>query len=221
MPKYTLTYFDMEGAGEKIRLAFLYAGVPLEDKRVSHAEFFGGIKAKTPVGQVPVIQIDDGPYIGQSDRIVRDISTANGLIPADAKTRSDAEGIIGLAGDIQRALTLPLYLGYSAANMGHGDKSPEEIAALQKTLREALVKDGSQLLVYFGELDKELKANGTGFAAGDKPSIADAYLLPVLRNFTNGALDPVPTTVLDKYEGIQKFLKTQYAIPAIKAHYKL
>jgi len=31
---YKLTYFDLKGKGEAIRLAFVYLGVPFEDDRV-------------------------------------------------------------------------------------------------------------------------------------------------------------------------------------------
>jgi len=34
-PKYKLTYFNIEGLGEKIRLAFLLNGVEFEDNRVA------------------------------------------------------------------------------------------------------------------------------------------------------------------------------------------
>lgn len=38
--KVKLTYFNIEGAGEKVRLALKCAGIPFEDNRVSFGEFF-------------------------------------------------------------------------------------------------------------------------------------------------------------------------------------
>lgn len=39
VPSIVLTYFDIPGPAEAIRLAFYIAGVPFEDRRVSRNDF--------------------------------------------------------------------------------------------------------------------------------------------------------------------------------------
>ena len=47
-----LTYFDIEGAAEKVRLALVIAGVPFEDDRIEFSKWRGpnGLKNTMPYG---------------------------------------------------------------------------------------------------------------------------------------------------------------------------
>lgn len=40
MPQYTLTYVDIKGRAEAIRLAFTIGNIPFKDDRLSYSEFF-------------------------------------------------------------------------------------------------------------------------------------------------------------------------------------
>ena len=52
-PKLKLTYFNIKARAEPSRLALHIAGIPFEDKRVSHEEW-PALKATMPLGQIPV-----------------------------------------------------------------------------------------------------------------------------------------------------------------------
>jgi hypothetical protein len=39
MPTYKLTYFNIAGAAEKVRLAFVLAGIEFEDHRIAFDEW--------------------------------------------------------------------------------------------------------------------------------------------------------------------------------------
>ena len=60
MTKIKLTYFDIEGAAEPVRLALALAGKEYEDDRVKFPDW-KDLKPKTPYGQLPVMTIDDDP----------------------------------------------------------------------------------------------------------------------------------------------------------------
>ncbi|XP_069141204.1 S-crystallin SL11-like isoform X2 [Argopecten irradians] len=72
MSKYSLTYFDIQGRAEPIRIALAYAGNDFEDKRISFEEW-GKMKADTPQGSLPVCSID-GEVFWQSTAILRNIA---------------------------------------------------------------------------------------------------------------------------------------------------
>ena len=62
-------YFDLYAKGEPIRMALWKAGVQYEDVRPtgpSWAEF----KPKTPFGQMPVLELDDGTMLAQMNAIL-------------------------------------------------------------------------------------------------------------------------------------------------------
>lgn len=217
MTKYTLTYFDAEGVADRVRMAFKLNGIEFEDKRVAFEEF-ATLKPTLPTGQLPVLQIDD-EVITQSDRMARTI--AGPLMPTDAKLRSEVEGFIGLAGDIHQQVIPSAYMAFRPANFGHDDKSPEALAETVAKLRKNLLADGSQLRVLLKFLDAALSKNPTGFAVGDKVTLADLYLLPVLRNITSGRYEGFPKDLYDTYPGITKWFETLYANPILKAHYKM
>ncbi|EDM64598.1 hypothetical protein PE36_09853, partial [Moritella sp. PE36] len=82
MPKYKLTYFDIDGGrAEPLRIAFHTAGINFEDKRISFPEF-GEMRSDTRFNSVPVLDID-GAQITQSNAISRYVGKMGGLYPAD------------------------------------------------------------------------------------------------------------------------------------------
>jgi len=70
IPSLKLTYFDIEGVAEQIRLTLKVQGILFEDERISFDEW-PQMKAKTRFGQLPVLSIDGGPPVSQSGAILR------------------------------------------------------------------------------------------------------------------------------------------------------
>merc|ERR1712107_289537 len=56
-PKFKLTYFNLEAAAEKVRLAFVVNGIDFEDNRIDFATW-GALKPQTPWGQLPILEVD-------------------------------------------------------------------------------------------------------------------------------------------------------------------
>jgi len=69
MSTYKLTYFNGRGLAETSRLIFAAAGQKFEDVRFER-EQWPAIKPTTPLGQVPVLEVD-GVKIPQSTAIAR------------------------------------------------------------------------------------------------------------------------------------------------------
>jgi glutathione S-transferase len=70
MPTYKLIYFNLIGRGETIRMIFKMAGVDFEDFRIERDQFTPEMKADTPFGQLPVLEVD-GVKLCQSNACAR------------------------------------------------------------------------------------------------------------------------------------------------------
>jgi len=68
--KISLTYFGIQAAAEKIRLAFHLGGVDFEDVRIAFPDW-AALKPTTPYGQLPFVEIDDAPKMAQSGAMLR------------------------------------------------------------------------------------------------------------------------------------------------------
>ena len=79
-----LTYFDLFGRAEPMRMALWKAGVEFEDIRVS-GEAWTNLKAtgELEFGQVPMLELDDGTKLFQSGPIVRYLGHKYNLMPTD------------------------------------------------------------------------------------------------------------------------------------------
>ena len=78
-----LKYFPIMGAAERVRLALWLGEIEFEDVRVQPVNW-AELKGQTPFGQLPVMSIDEGPYIAQSNAMLQYIGTlAPQLCPAD------------------------------------------------------------------------------------------------------------------------------------------
>ena len=78
-----LKYFPIMGAAERVRLALWLGEIEFEDVRVPPVNW-AELKGQTPFGQLPVMSIDEGPYIAQSNAMLQYIGTlAPRLCPAD------------------------------------------------------------------------------------------------------------------------------------------
>merc|ERR1712139_496715 len=97
------------------------------------------------------------------------------------------------------------------------DMPQEEKTKIQSGLRAKLTAE--TLPTMLGYMDAMLAKSGTGWFAGDKPTIADCQVIPRLRHLKKGVLDGIPTTIFDGFENLKKFYDAFHAIPEVKAYY--
>jgi glutathione S-transferase len=178
MSRPRLIYFDFAGSrGEECRIALHLAGIDFEDVRVK-GEDWPAMKATTPFGAMPVLEIPGKPPLAHSNAILVFIGRQHGLHPADAFEAARHESLMCAVEELRHTLTPTLRIS-----------DPE----LKRQSREALATN--ELRTWGSQVERQL---GEGpFIGGATLQVADLKLYMVVRWLTAGTLDHVPTTVLD------------------------
>ena len=220
MTKIKLTYFDIEGAGEPVRLALILAGKEFEDERLKFPEWKER-KASTPYGQLPLMTIDDGDVKTQSSAMLRYVGKtfSKTLYPDDQLY--DIEEAVGLIGDFKRAWEPNLYIAMSPTRFGHpeGFAKTDEGKELVEKMRTTFIQEElPKWLGYFeGLLDRT--DDGSKFLVGSEPTIADCLLVPILRAFTRGHIDHVDPKCLETNPKMVAYMKRFCDLPTIQGRY--
>ena len=216
-----LTYFDIEGVAEAVRLALVLSGTPFEDVRVQFSDW-PAMKPTTPNGQLPIMTIggDDANVKTQSKAMLRwaGMTKSKTLYPTDKVF--EIEEMIGILEDLQRAFAPAHYMGMRPANFGYpvGFESTDEGKKLIESMRTKFVKE--ELPKYAKCLTEKMEQHGGPFlVAGSEPTVADCMAVPILRSFTRGILDHVDSTCLDAYPTLVTYIKNFCALEAVKGRY--
>lgn len=219
VPKINVKYFGIAGAGEKLRLALVLKGIEFTDERIAGPEWVTE-KPKSKFGVLPEVTFDDKVF-GQSDACLRYIATLPGdeaLMPSDPLEALLVDEVLGVAGDLDRAWSYPLYLGMRPNVFGYeeGSQSTEEGKARTEIMRKKFLLE--TLPTFMGYYEAFLSEKNA-FMCGDKITIADCVILPQLVKFMGGFIDYVPADCLDKYPKITAYLERVKSMPAIKEWY--
>lgn len=160
MTTHKLTYFNIQGAAEKVRLAFVLAGVAFEDVRITGEEW-ATLKPTTKFGQLPMLNID-GVEFAQSGAMVRYVARLGdgSLAPTDPIAELKLNEIIGLSEDMDRAFGPCLYFAIRPTMFGldaEYNKTPEGQEHIRK-LRVKFVEE--QLPVFMEQYTRFLASTG-------------------------------------------------------------
>lgn len=208
-PKIELTYFNHEGRGEKVRIALDLAGLEFTDKRIEFQEF-PKLKPSLPFGTIPIMTVD-GKTIAQSGAMLRWIGRQGdgSLYPSDLDTMIKVEEVLNIALDFENESLINFYMGIKAPAYGLKEVDKKErlklVAAAKDFLKKTTVP---QYLVCFA---KFLQQSGGKFLAGDKPTVADCFVLPQLRLLKDVAIKHQPI--------VAEWIDRMLALPALKARY--
>lgn len=179
MTQLALTYFDVDGGrAEPIRLALHIGGIAFSDHRFPYSEFAEQRK-KTPLGQVPVLNID-GTAITQSNAILRYIGKQADLYPADLYQALICDEVMDAAEDCINKIVLTFGLESDAL----------------KIAREKLVND--DLTKYLKFIESKLVMQGGEYFCDQRLTIADLKIFPVIGWINSGMLEYVPTDFVEK-----------------------
>jgi len=212
MPTYKLNYFPITALGEPIRAILALAGIPFEDERIT-GEAWGELKPKLPPGsQMPIFHITEGgttEMLFQSRAILRYVGSIGSydgfkLYPDDPMTRYRCDEVIEMVEDFRPMM---------ATTFSITDQAEKEAA------RAALVKPEGKMYPCLMKLNERL--GKFPFAAGDRPTIADAYVVVVTYMLQQPTfLDGFPADTYKDMPNITALKNRFVALPPLVEHYK-
>jgi len=124
---------------------------------------------------------------------------------------------IGLASDMDKAWTNPLYIGMRPQFCGYPEdyqKTEEGKALLMRMRQKFLAEELPKFMQFYADFMGE-----NVFFCGSKITIADCIIYPQLMKYKAGYIDHVPADCLDKFPKITAYLARVGNVPAIKAWY--
>ena len=198
MSRPRLIYFDFAGSrGEECRIALHLAGIDFEDVRVK-SEAWPAMKASTPFGAMPVLEIPSKPALAHSNAILVFIGRQHALHPTDAFEAARHEALMCAVEELRHTITPTLRI-----------TDPEQ----KRLAREALA--ANDLKAWGSHVERQL---GSGpFVGGATLQVADLKLYMVVRWLTTGTLDHVPTTVFDHCPKLLRLYKAVGEHAGVKA----
>lgn len=218
-PSIKLTYFDIEGKAEPVRLALVLSGTEFEDERVQFSDW-PAMKPTTPYGKLPVMTIDGGPAKTQSEAMLRYVGATFSSTLYPPASLYEIEEAIGLIKDLQDSWGPCLYIGMRPQAFGYPSdfSKTEEGKNLVKRMRETWV--ANELPAFCKWLEEMMEKNGgVWLASKESPTIADCMAVPTLRAFSRGHIDYVPKDVLHEFPKICAYIERFCALDEIKGRY--
>jgi len=193
--KPKLTYFDNPSSrGEECRLAFVVAGVEFEDQRLAHGAW-PSLKPNTPFGALPILEVDGKPAVSQSNAILTYIGRKYDLLPRDEWEGLRLQSLMEAAEDLRHAISKTF-----------GIKDADELKRRRTELVEGPIRS------WGASMERQIVGP---FAAGEQISVADIKLFVVVGWLKKGALDHVPTDVLDHCPKLQALFENVRRHPRV------
>lgn len=195
VPNYKLTYFQMRGRAEIVRMVFAAAGVQYEDHRIEMSQW-SSIKPNMPFGMLPILEFD-GNVLCQSKAIARYLAHKYKLAGKSDLDHARADMIVDCLDDATKPFFYPAFVMNPDADAK---------AAIAKKYCD------EQLPGFLADIEKMLteNKNGDGFFVGDKLTWADLAfvdfcgLIGVVGGDTQLPSYPKLQAARDRFEKIPK-----------------
>jgi glutathione S-transferase len=197
MPAYKYIYFNGKGRAETVRLAFAYAGIKYEDKRIAKEEW-PALKATTPWGSLPILEVD-GKRIGQSITIARFVAREADLVGKNSFEQAQVDSVVDAVTDLREKM------------VGMNFKPDAEKAAAVKEFAEVTVPSILPNLEKFAAANKEKP----GLFVGSKMTLADIHFYAIIELVYTKILN-----LLKPYPTLEKIYGNVAAHPKIAAYLK-
>lgn len=197
MVQYKLTYFDFSGSrGEECRLALFVAGVDFVDQRITR-EAWLALKASTPYGSVPVLEVEGKPALAQSNAILSYVGHRYGLLPREPWQAAQHVAILEAAEELRAKLT-------------HTNSLTDPAA--KKQAREDFAQ--GPLRAWSAAVERQVQGP---FVAGGELSVADIKIQQIMSSFKKGVIDHVPTDSFARFEKLEALHDAVLAHPKVAA----
>ena len=177
MPKYKLTYFDIDGGrAEPIRIALHSAGIEFEDHRISFPEF-GEQRSAIRFHAVPVMEID-GVQVTQSNALSRYVGKMSDLYPTDPLQALYCDEVMGAMEDLTHYVVQTFGLEGDALKEARQQLTEGRITVFLKGTEQLLHRGGGQ---YFADA---------------RLTMADLKAFVQVRSLASGMLEHVPGDIV-------------------------
>eukprot|EP01128_Nolandella_sp_AFSM9_P008610 TRINITY_DN5295_c0_g1_i1.p2 TRINITY_DN5295_c0_g1~~TRINITY_DN5295_c0_g1_i1.p2 ORF type:complete len:235 (+),score=87.40 TRINITY_DN5295_c0_g1_i1:39-707(+) len=208
-PTLKYSYFDFVGwRAEPARVFMVLHDIPFEDDRVVFADWpaMKNDPTKAPFGSLPVLSVD-GKLLTQTSAQLAYLSQLVGG-QKDLFKEAKANELVAVFEDISARL-------FKSGEEGI-DKDVK--MALRKTLAEETFPKWLKRLETALSVAFEGREAGGLLFGGDKPSQADIRIAFFYRYLKSGALDHIPTSVVDGYPYFQGIYDTVFKHPKVVEH---
>lgn len=199
-----LTYFNLPGRGEAIRLALTLGGISFTDERIQFSDWRETIKPTTPYGSLPVLVLSNGSVVAQQRAILRFVGKETSLYPSDSLDAAKVDEIMDACEDV---------ISKTFA-VGSGLEKEEKEAA-----RMEACKEGGITYEMLKKIDTVISSNKGEYFVGDHLTIADLFLFQNTSNLISGLYDGVPSNALDSFPAIASIRKKVRNNPEICKYY--
>ena len=215
-----LTYLDLKGIAEPIRLAFWISGVEFEDVRVSYDEVKAMRAAKAMLfGQVPIFEFDGETY-SQSAAILRHVGRMTKMLPGfdDAHALMRVEMLLEGVRDVM-SLFQAIWYDNVLPRAPDGERpietmlTPEQLAATQRLVNDVY-------LPYRLDQIETMLASSVGggpFVNGADASVADVSAYALMDGLYDGSYAKgVRKISRDAYPCIRRLVEAIEALPQVR-----
>ncbi|KAF6208057.1 hypothetical protein GE061_016507 [Apolygus lucorum] len=192
MPTYKLTYFDLKGLGEPIRMILTYMGQEFEERRIPLEEW-PATKGTIKYGKVPILDVD-GKRMYQAQAILRFLAKKAKLAGDNDLEAYEIDSIVGVITDLI-SLYVPLW------QITDPKEKEEFIAKFKK----------ESIPYYLNELD-EIAGKNNGYLANGKLSWADLFF----HGWVETLEGLISTEIVKQYPNMLLGREKVYSTPGIK-----
>mmetsp|Transcript_114976 Transcript_114976/g.332230 ORF Transcript_114976/g.332230 Transcript_114976/m.332230 type:complete len:220 (-) Transcript_114976:97-756(-) len=210
-PNLKLVYFDIKGKGEPIRLFCAYAGLDLEDYRLTTYDEFLAMKesGKLAFGQVPMLEVDGKVQLVQTAAILRYLSKIAGVYPEDPLVAAKVDAALDGENDAFTGPTVATYPGRFGLDLDEDGK------------KKFFDKIGAEIMPrHFTNAETILKNSSTGWIAStDNPTIADfVWYGRLCDSVATNENFPESLRSLNDFPVLKAFVEKMNALDAVKKY---
>uniref|UniRef100_A0A914XF13 Glutathione S-transferase n=1 Tax=Plectus sambesii TaxID=2011161 RepID=A0A914XF13_9BILA len=198
MQHYKLTYFDIMGLAEPIRLMFAQAGVEYENVMIPDEDddpTWEKLKPTTPHCQLPILEVD-GKVLAQSVAISNYLAKKLGFDGQNEWESAKAQELVQAINDVRQQV-----------RAWRKEEDEKKKAEILKKLEHDVVTP------YFDRHEKFLAKNGSGYFVGSHVTQADLHIFNTLQWWQNNHLF---TEAFKNHPKIGEFVEKIANLPNIK-----